>query len=361
MNDHALSGFASPDHAGSWMAAQEPDHDVIVTSRIRLARNVRGFPFRVRQESNDSERLEQHLRDCLKEPLSGQSQSYINLEECSALERELLRERQLVSYELARGTGPRGVFFSPADHFSVMVNEEDHLRLQILAPGEQLERLLERIRQVDSSIGEHVEYATHPRFGYLTSCPTNVGTGLRLSVMLHLPALVFSKEIEKVFNSAAKMKLAVRGFYGEGTSSYIGDFFQVSNQITLGKATGQLLTDLVKVIPKLVELERDVRRVIQRDHSQELEDKVFRAYGILSHARRISSQEALELLSQLRLGVCYELFTGVDLKTINELLVLTQPAHVQLIEHRDLSEQERDTVRADFIRSRLAGEPDSGD
>ena len=354
MSDPDLSSFASPDDAGSWMACGEPDDDVIVTSRIRLARNITGYPFKARLKEDDSRRLQDHLHSQLDGMNLARRQSYVNLEDTTVLGRELLLERHLVSVELARGNGPRGVFFSSHDHLSVMVNEEDHLRLQILGPGQHLHDLLERIRMVDDSIRERVEYAYHPRFGYLTSCPTNVGTGLRFSVMLHLPALVFSKEIEKVFNSASKMKLAVRGFYGEGTS-YLGDFFQVSNQVTLGKGTDQLLADLVKVLPKLVELERDVRRVIEREHAHELEDKVYRALGLLSHARRISSQEALELLSQLRLGVSLGMLKVVDLKAINELLVLTQPAHVQLLAGRDLTEQDRDEARARFIRERLAG------
>jgi len=352
------SEFGSHDSAGNWMASTGPDHDVVVTSRIRLARNITGFPFRARLGRDQSHDLEQHLRERLESLPLARTQYYVNLEEANALNRELLLERHLVSVELARGTGPRGVFFSDLEHLSVMVNEEDHLRLQILGPGMSLDALLERIRAVDGDVRERVEYAYHPRFGYLTSCPTNVGTGLRFSVMLHLPALVYSKEIEKVFNSAAKMKLAVRGFYGEGTS-YVGDFFQVSNQVTLGKGTDQLLGDLGKVLPKLVELERDVRRVIQKDHAQDLEDKVYRALGVLCHARRMASQEALELLSQLRVGVCLGLVEGVDLKAINELLVLTQPAHVQLLEGKDLTEQERDIARARFIRERLAGESGS--
>ena len=349
-----FSEFALGHTAGNWMACDGPDHDVVVTSRIRLARNITGFPFRARLGKDKSRDLEEHLHERLHSLELAPTQYYVNLEQATALNRELLLERHLVSVELARGTGPRGVFFSHREHLSVMVNEEDHLRLQILGPGLNLDDLLARIRQVDHDVRDRVEYAYHPRFGYLTSCPTNVGTGLRFSVMLHLPALVFSKEIEKVFNSAAKMKLAVRGFYGEGTS-YVGDFFQVSNQVTLGKATDQLLGDLAKVLPKLVELERDVRRVIQKDHAQDLEDKVFRALGVLCHARRMTSQEALELLSQLRLGVCLGLVEGVDLKAINELLVLSQPAHIQLLEGKDLTEQERDISRARFIRERLAG------
>lgn len=345
--------FSLPDRAGAWMASAEPDHDVMVTSRIRLARNVQGYAFKARLQKEESRHLGEHLREKLSEALRDVAAlQFVDMESASALERELLLERHLVSVELARGQGPRGVFFAEQEHLSVMLNEEDHLRLQILGPGEILGTLLDRMRVLDRAIRKHIGYAYHPRFGFLTSCPTNVGTGLRLSVMLHLPALVFSKEIEKLFNAAAKMKLAVRGFYGEGTS-YIGDFFQVSNQVTLGKGTDQLLSDLVKVLPKLIDMERDVRVVIQREHNQKLEDRVFRALGVLSHARCVTSQEALELLSQLRLGVCLGLIEGVALDTINELLVMTQPAHVQLLEKKDLTEAERDIARARYIRDRL--------
>jgi protein arginine kinase len=335
------------------MASEEPDHDVIVTSRIRLARNVQGYAFKARLRPEESRNLEEHLRERLTSALAETaSLHYVDLEESTPLVRELLLERHLVSVELARGQGPRGVLFADQEHLSVMVNEEDHLRLQILGPGQMLDDLMGRLRDLDHRIRDQISYAYHPRFGYLTSCPTNVGTGLRLSVMLHLPALVFSKEIEKLFNAAAKMKLAVRGFYGEGTS-YIGDFFQVSNQVTLGKGTDQLLGDLVKVLPRLVELEREVRGVIERDHRDKLEDRIFRAMGLLTHARCISSQEALELLSQLRLGICLGILEETDIATINELLVTTQPAHVQLLEKKDLTEPERDVARARFIRDRL--------
>jgi protein arginine kinase len=235
-----------------------------------------------------------------------------------------------------------------------MVNEEDHMRLQVFGPGQDLAGLLEQLRDVDRRVAIAVEYAYHPRFGYLTACPTNVGTGLRISVMLHLPALVYSKEIEKVFNAAAKMKLAIRGFYGEGTS-YLGDFFQVSNQVTLGRSPEKLLNDVSKVLPKLVEQEREVRRAILKEQGKGLEDRIFRAFGVLAYARRINSQEALDLLSQVRLGVCLGILQGPELKVVNELLVMSQPAHIQVLEKRDLKEEERDLVRARYIRQRLSG------
>ena len=344
--------FASPDDAASWMSSNESDHDVVVTSRVRLARNVKGYPFKARLEEEQGRQLQSHLRERLTGLKFSKDQSYEDLEHTEVIRREVLLERHLISLELARGTGSRGVLYSKNRNLSIMVNEEDHLRLQLMGPGQDLNGLLGEIGEIDEAISAEVEYAEHPRFGYLTSCPTNVGTGLRISVMLHLPALVTSKEIEKEFNSANKMKLAVRGFYGEG-ASFIGDFFQVSNQITLGKDAEQVLGDLLKVVPTIIEHEREVRRLIQEEHQFELEDKVFRSFGILRSARKISSQEALELLSQLRLGVCLGMLEEVPLKVINELLVMTQPAHIQVMEKRDLTEEERDVVRASYIRKRL--------
>lgn len=354
MADLPRSFFSSPENAGHWMAHEGPDHDVVVSSRIRLARNVSNFPFKPRLSDERAKELEGHLKARLLALDVARDQTYISLEGLHDLDRELLFERHLISMELARGSGPRGVFFSRSRNLSVMVNEEDHMRLQVFGPGQDLAGLLELLRDVDRRVAIEVEYAYHPRFGYLTACPTNVGTGLRISVMLHLPALVYSKEIEKVFNAAAKMKLAIRGFYGEGTS-YLGDFFQVSNQVTLGRSPEKLLNDVSKVLPKLVEQEREVRRAILKEQGKGLEDRIFRAFGVLAYARRINSQEALDLLSQVRLGVCLGILQGLELKTVNELLVVSQPAHIQVLEKRDLKEEERDLVRARYIRQRLSG------
>lgn len=355
MKRHRRTDFTSPDDAGRWMACEGPDRDVVVTSRIRLARNVKGFAFKARLSSEKCQELEDLLKGQLSSHPFSKDQVYLSLDQVEPLDRELLLERHLISPELARGTGPRGVCYSRERHLSIMINEEDHLRMQMLAPGSTLDSLMEQITHVDQGLGRMVEFAMHPRFGYLTSCPTNVGSGLRLSVMLHLPALVYSKEIEKEFNAANKMKLAVRGFYGEGTS-FLGDFFQVSNQVTLGKNAEVLLSDLKKVIPQIVEHELDVRRLVHKQHRLDLEDRIFRAYGILRNSRRISSQEALELLSRVRLGVTLGLIPRVDLKTINELLVMSQPAHVQAMEQHTLSEEERDSARARYLRRRLGGD-----
>ena len=345
--------FGAAGDAGSWMASEGPDHDVILSSRIRLARNVQGFPFRSKLQEAQSRELEGFLCSRLEKLQFAGDQVYLGLEELETLERELLLERHLISVELARGDGPRGVLFSRDRHLSVMVNEEDHVRLQRMAPGPHLPELLADVRELDAELSELLDYSVHHRFGFLTSCPTNVGTGMRLSVMLHLPALVYSKEIEKEFNAAQKMKLAVRGFYGEGTA-FLGDFFQVSNQVTLGKSTEQLLNDLLKVIPNIVEHEREVRRLMMEKQVVELEDRVFRAYGLLENARKITSTEALEQLSQVRLGVCMGMIENLDLAAINEMLVMTQPAHIQLVERRPLDEQERDVVRARYLRERIA-------
>jgi protein arginine kinase len=355
MADSPRDWAAEAETAGSWMAAEGADHDVVVTTRIRLARNVAGFPFRARLDAAKAKAVESHLAERLQTLPLAADQAYLRLGDLTSLETELLFERHWISKDLSRELdGPRAVFFSRSKNASVMVNEEDHLRLQVLGPGRSVEPLLEQLRTLDQQIGERVEYAVHPRFGHLTSCPTNVGTGLRISVMVHLPALVWSKEIEKVFDAAAKMKLAVRGYHGEGTS-YVGDFFQVSNQVTLGKSVDRLLADVAKVLPKLVDWEHDVRRTIGKDKGKGLEDRVWRAFGVLANARRMTSTEAIELLSSVRLGIALGLLPGVALKRVNELLVLSQPAHVQLLAGKELDDDSRDIARADYIRRRLAG------
>jgi protein arginine kinase len=236
---------------------------------------------------------------------------------------------------------------------SIMVNEEDHLRVQVLRSGLQLEEAWDQINKVDDKIEASLDWAFHPRFGYLTACPTNVGTGIRVSVMLHLPALKLTGEIEKVFRAAKDMRLAVRGLYGEGTEA-TGDFYQISNQTTLGKTEEEIISDFKHlVIPKIIEYEQHARRMLRDDRTTQLDDKVGRAVGILRSARLIASEETLLLLSHLRMGVHLGRVKDIDLQTVNELFLLTQPAHLQKLQGRKLEGDVRRAARADFIRQRL--------
>jgi protein arginine kinase len=234
-----------------------------------------------------------------------------------------------------------------------MVNEEDHLRIQALRTGLALREAYTLASEVDDAMEREVDYAFSSQFGYLTACPTNVGTGLRVSVMLHLPALVITREIEKVFQAVSKINLAVRGLYGEGTQAS-GDFYQISNQVTLGKAESEIIENLASVIPQIVKYERKVRTTLLQMKRVVLEDKIWRALGVLRFARQITSEETLELLSLVRLGVNVGAIADIPISTINELFVLSQPAHLQKVEKAKLSSHERDAARARYIRERLA-------
>jgi protein arginine kinase len=246
------------------------------------------------------------------------------------------------------------VAFGRDEALSILVNEEDHLRMQALRPGLALEQTYDEVNRLDDSIEKHLAYAFSPRYGYLTACPTNVGTGLRVSLMVHLPALGYMKQIEKVFQAISKIGLAVRGLYGEGTQA-LGDFYQISNQVTLGRTETDLIDDLARAIPKIVEYEQRTRETWMDEDSNLLEDRVMRSLGMLTHARRISSEEMMDHLSAVRMGVNLGVVDRCGLDTLNELFFLTQPAHLQKTEGKKLGPTERDVARAAFIRRRLNG------
>jgi protein arginine kinase len=338
--------------AGEWLSGGGAEADVVVSSRVRLARNVAGFPFLTRA----SEEKRGGVENLVKESIAGSALrtrvDYHDLTAMEHVERQFLVERHLISRDHAFAQGPRGVAFAPDERISVMVNEEDHLRIQSLRAGLQLREAFELANEVDNSLEERVDYAFSSQFGYLTACPTNLGTGMRVSVMLHLPALVITREIEKVFQAVNKINLAVRGLYGEGTQAS-GDFYQISNQVTLGKTEDEIVDNLASVIPQIVKYERKVRQTLLQVKRVVLEDKIWRALGVLRVARTITSEETLELLSLVRLGVHLKVVEGISTGTINELLVLSQPAHLQKVENAKLSSHERDVVRARYIRERL--------
>lgn len=338
-----------------WLKAQGPQNDVVLSSRVRLARNVAGFPFLTNaSEAQKHELLELCHRRLIDAHLADRV-LWVDLQQSPKIDRQLLVERHLISRQLSQGESPRGAAISIDESIAVMVNEEDHIRIQVLRSGLQLSDVYARADQIDDRIEGHVEYAFSPQFGYLTACPTNVGTGIRVSVMLHLPALRITGEIEKVKRAARDMHLAVRGFHGEGTDA-VGDLYQVSNQTTLGKSETEILVDFENnIIPRLIDYERAARSALVERRADVLDDKIYRAWGILRHARLLQSEEALFLLSQLRLGVSLGRIQEVDLGTLGELMLLSQPAHIQKIAQRQLGGDERRAFRATFIRNRLGG------
>jgi protein arginine kinase len=328
-------------------------HDVVISSRIRLARNLAGMPFLSRCTETQQKELEERLREDILAAKITAEVFYVDIEAAGEMDRMLLVERHLISRQHAEGTHPRGVAVSGNETIAVMVNEEDHLRMQVLRSGLQLDDAITEINRIDDKLEQRLDFAYHTRFGYLTACPTNVGTGLRVSVMLHLPALKMSGEIEKAFRAARDMRLAIRGLYGEGTEA-TGDFFQISNQTTLGKTEQQFIEEFVQqTIPHFIEYERRARDALLSKQGVALEDKVYRSLALLRSARTMSSDETMYLLSLLRLGINLGQVTSVDVQTINELFLLTQPAHLQKILRRDMNSQQRGDARADYIRRRL--------
>jgi protein arginine kinase len=342
-------------HAGEWLRGNGPMSEIVISSRIRLARNVVGFPFLTRCSRTQRQAVETKVRETILGAAIAPQTLYVDLENAPEMDRQLLVERHLISKPHAGAEGARGVAVGENETVSIMVNEEDHLRLQVLRSGLQLEEAWEQINRIDDLLESKLDYAFNPRFGYLTACPTNVGTGIRVSVMLHLPALKLTGEIEKVFRAAKELRLAVRGLYGEGTEA-TGDFYQISNQTTLGKTEEDIIGDFRStVIPKIIDYERHARRTLLDDRTVALDDKVSRALGILRSARLIASEETLLLLSHLRMGINLGRVKDIDTRTINELFLLTQPAHLQKIQGRKLEGDVRRAVRADYIRQRLGG------
>jgi protein arginine kinase len=339
--------------SGEWLRGSGPESDIVISSRVRLARNLARYPFLTRASEEQRAEVHEAIRNALARlGLKENGHCYVDLALSNELTNRFLLERHLISRELANGSGGRGVLFSRSEMLAVMVNEEDHLRIQAIRAGFEIRQAFADIKAIDERLDEHLEFAFSERFGYLTACPTNVGTGMRASVMLHLPALVFTKQVDKVFASVTKINLAVRGFYGEGTQAS-GDFYQISNQVTLGIGEEEVLALLERVVPKIVTYEREVREHLLSKDRVSLEDRIWRAFGILKAARSISSEETMDLLSSVRLGVNLGLLSDVDISTVNELFILTQPAHLQRLEKRDLSPGERDAMRAHFIRKQL--------
>ncbi len=339
--------------SGEWLRGEGPQSDIVISSRIRLARNLADFPFVSRASEQDRAQIEQSVRECVLSLKNGdQALLYVDVNQLATLDRQFLVERQLISREHAEGRGARSVAIDQSEKFSVMINEEDHLRIQVMQSGLSLDEAWERINRIDDVVEQHVTYAYHERLGYLTACPTNVGTGMRVSVMLHLPALVITRQIEKVFRSLQKISLAVRGLYGEGSQA-MGDFYQISNQITLGRSEVDLIKQVGDIVPVIINYERQARDFLIRESHENLHDRVSRAYGILRTAQTISSEETMHLLSSVRMGINLGLIENVEIPLINELFIHTQPAHLQKLSGVELDTADRNIERARYLRRHL--------
>jgi protein arginine kinase len=328
---------------------------MVISSRVRFARNLKDRPLPGIAKKTVLISLMEDLRKAVIALPEMEAAFSKKLEELTLLEKQILVERHLMSCEHAVKNAGSALVLNREETLSVMINEEDHLRMQAILPGLQLQRVFQMMSAVDEQLEEQLDFAFHPTLGYLTACPTNVGTGMRASAMLHLPGLVLSEQINKIINSVNKMGLAVRGLHGEGSDA-TGNLFQISNQTTLGESEETILQRLGEVIEQILQHEENARMLSLEQQSNLLLDQVGRAYGILSHAYTITTKEALNLLSLLKLGVDLHLLPEEVSLPIDDLLTVTQPAHLQqAVEQPKMSPKERDALRARLIRVKLVG------
>ena len=335
-----------------WLKGTGPKSDIVLSSRVRLARNLSGHRF-FNQASNE-ERIEirQEIFDAFKKIKAFKETTTINIGNVSDVDREFLVERHLMSIEHSQEAEAKALVFDDKEMLSIMINEEDHLRIQVLQSGFNILNAWDVVNKLDDDIAEVLKYSFSDDLGYLTACPTNLGTGLRASLMIHLPALVLTNQVGKVFEAISKLGLTMRGLYGEGTEA-TGDMFQISNQVTLGHSETELIESIARLIEKIVSREASTREMIMTKNKTEVQDKVWRSLGTLKSARIINSNETITLLSVIRMGVNLGILKGLDLRTVNELFILLQPAHLQKMEKRNLNPEERDTKRAELIRDKL--------
>ncbi|MGD0743942.1 MAG: protein arginine kinase [Verrucomicrobiota bacterium] len=335
------------------MARRHGPHDrIVMSSRVRLARNLRDAVFPGWAKKLERVRVLELIRPAI-ESLPEMKDSFSEvMDNLGALDKQMLVERHLISREHAAKSAGSGLIFSRDETFCVMINEEDHLRMQALRPGLQLRQVWNAIDHLDSELEKKLDYAFDNELGYLTACPTNLGTAIRVSAMLHLPGLVLTEQINPIIQSVNKLGLAVRGLYGEGTEA-LGNVFQVSNQMTLGENEAAIVERLEKVLSQIIEHEENARQTLLEKKPKMVYNHIGRAYGILANAHSISSKETMNLLSLLRLGVDMELFPGAERSLVDELFLTTQPAHLQKQISDKLSAEERDLLRADMLRDRL--------
>jgi len=336
-----------------WLKADGPEADIVFSSRIRLARNLRGFIFPPWADNSMLKHVSETVLNAVENCNYLKNSYLIDIDKLSSVERRFLLERHLISVEFSNGGSNRFLVIQKGDLVSLMINEEDHLRLQTIFSGLQLQEAWRVTDKLDDELEKYLDYAFLPQFGYLTSCPTNTGTGIRASCMLHLPALVTARKINELLKGISQLGLVARGLYGEGTASY-GDFFQISNQVTLGLKEEEIVDNVARVTSQVIEQEKKAREILLNRSGSRLKDEIGRAYGILTNAHLINSQEAISLLSKLRMGVSLRLLRRFDMGMLNELLFLIGPAQLQIKSGQNLDSTSRDELRARIIREKLS-------
>jgi protein arginine kinase len=335
-----------------WLSGHGPEARVVHSTRIRLARNIEKFPFPRKQDAGAQERLKREARRLCAEANHLKKMNILDVDTLGPLDREFLVERHLISREFAAGNG-RLLLIDDSENVAIMVNEEDHFRFQVLRSGLDPAEAWRVIRTIERDVDNHVDFAFRPPWGYLTSCPTNLGTGMRVSALCHLPALVFGNELHEIVQAAGQVGINVRGFYGEGSEA-VGNFVQFSNRVTMGHDEEEILGFMEGWIRQIIERELKAREAMLERERIELEDRVHRAFGVLTSARVMTSAEMMNLLSILRLGLDAGLIDHPDLATVNSIQIASQPAHLQRLEGKPLSPGERDQARARHIREKLA-------
>jgi protein arginine kinase len=340
--------------SASWLSGKGNNSEIVLSSRVRLARNINTFPFPPVADTDTREKVLSYVESAINKAEKLKGGSFYASGDLSDLDMNFLMERHLISPEFLKAQSSRGLFVDRDEIVSIMVNEEDHLRIQAIKSGLDIKSSWKDADKADDELAHSLEFDYDSSFGYLTSCPTNVGTGMRASVLVHLPGLVLTREIEKVVGRISKVGLTVRGFYGEGTD-VLGNLFQISNQTTLGRSEEDIIGDLDRVTQQIIEYEQNSRVTLLKDAKDQIEDKIWRSYGILTHARVLTSSEVMNLLSAIRLGIGMRTLTDLSLGLVNELLLLSQPAHLQKFYGREMNTTERDMLRAEMVRSKLKG------
>lgn len=338
----------------NWLNNDKSEHGIILSSRIRLARNLEDINFTQKINEDDAQIIIEQVKNAVLNNNSTISNDFkfFKIDDIDTLNRKLLVESHLISPALLEKPERSGFLLSKDEKVSIMINEEDHIRMQVLNAGLNLEEGWDLCSKIDDILEENLKYAFDEKFGYITSCPTNVGTGLRASVMLHLPALVYTKYINKVLQAVSQIGLTVRGMYGEGTD-VMGNLFQISNQTTLGETEYEIIEKLKNIVLQIIDKEKTSRERLLSTGRIHIEDKVFRSLGILKNSRIMSSKEAMKLLSDVRMGIDLDIIKSVDINQINKLMIITQPANVENYAKVKTNSYERDVKRAELIRENM--------
>lgn len=333
-----------------WYNESGYQDDVVISTRIRLARNIKGVVFPSKMSKEDAKNLVDNMESVLSD--IGYGFTKHNVSEMSATDKNIYIEEHYLSPKMLSQELEKALFISEDNRVAIMVNEEDHLRLQCVYAGFEPEKAYDVISKTDDSISKKTEYAFSEKYGFLTSCITNLGTGMRVSFMVHLPALVKSGMAKRLFTALSKMGIAVRGIYGEGTDSK-GDLYQISNQKTLGESEDEIIKKMKDIITEIITKERELRNTIMREDKLSLENKIMRSYGILKFATLIDTNELMDCLSYVRLGASLGIIKDIDNKTISKILIESRPSHIEKRVNKSLSPQERDYERAKYLKECL--------